>query len=80
MCAQLGLLAVVVLFTLYGGMVFNGVAPHIPGLFDSVRKVYRLPTVLLNPTLYVILPAMLLLVLGARLRALGFDTASARGP
>lgn len=68
---QLGLLSVVVLFTLYGGMVFNGVAPRIPGLFDGVQSVYRLSTLLLNPTLYVILPALLLFVLGARLRTLG---------
>lgn len=68
---QLGVLAVIVIFTLYAGMVLNGAAPHIPGLFELVRGVYRLSTLILNPILYVVVPGILLLLLGARPDALG---------
>jgi membrane protease YdiL (CAAX protease family) len=70
--AQLGVLAMVVLVTLYGGMVVNGTAPDIPGLYQLVQNLYRLTPLALNPILYVLVPAILLLVLGARLRGLGF--------
>lgn len=69
--AQLGVLAVVVLFTLYAGMVLNDTAPRLPVFYDSVRAIYHLTTLALNPILYVIVPGILLLVLGARLGSLG---------
>ncbi len=69
--AQLGVLAVIVLFTLYAGMVFNDAAPRIPVLFDAVQGIYRLSTLVLNPILYVVVPGIFLLLLGAGLRSLG---------
>lgn len=70
--AQLSALAVVVLFTLYAGMVFNNDAPRLPGVYQLVKAIYHVTTLVVNPLMYVVVPLLILFALGAHWRELGF--------
>jgi hypothetical protein len=81
--AQIGVLLVAIVLTGYRGMVFNHALPRtldslsvwtpvVDALDGFWRHVFAIPSWGTNPTLYVIVPGLCLLALGARWRSLGF--------